>query len=251
MTEIPVEFNDEFLDRFRERTEAFWATYEAATPGDYVRRGSGGSDWQRDTYWLNGLSDHEIDGVERRWSLRFPQDYRLLLGRLHSVDRPMTGAHLSDPEDGHRLVPDNPPSFYNWLTDTEAIRGRFDWLVEGLQFDVEHNVLWRESWGPKPSTLEAQKERVRALVAAAPKLVPVFAHRYLLAEPCQAGNPVLSVYESDIIVYGYELRSYFLMEFYERLGLEHAEIEGMVTKEINARFAQYEAIPFWGELLGA
>ncbi|HEV2460782.1 MAG TPA: RNA-guided endonuclease TnpB family protein [Ktedonobacterales bacterium] len=168
MTEIPDEFNDEFLDRFRERTEAFWATYEAATPGDYVGRGLGGPDWQRGTYWLNGLSDDEIDGVERRWSLRFPQDYRLFLGRLHSVDRPMTGAHFSDPEDGHRLVPDNAPSFYHWLTDTEAIRGHFDWLVEGLQFDVEHNVLWRESWGPKPSTLEAQKERVRALVAAAP-----------------------------------------------------------------------------------
>jgi hypothetical protein len=251
MMEIPEGFTDEFLGWFGERTEAYWATHDAATLADYVRRGVGGSDWQRDTRWLNGLSDDEIDGVERSWSLRFPPDYRLFLRCLHSVDRPMTGAHFRDPQDGDRLVPDESPSFYYWLTDTGAIQGRFDWLVEGLQFDVEHNVLWPASWGQKPASLEAQKERVRELVAAAPKLIPVFSHRYLLAEPCQVGNPVLSVYQSNIIVYGYDLRSYFLMEFYELLGLEHAEIEPMVAKEINARFAQYEAIHFWGELLGA
>jgi hypothetical protein len=251
MTAIPDQFNDEFLDWFRERTEAYWATHDAATLEDYVRRGVGGSDWQRGTRWLNGLSEDEIDGVGRRWSLCYPPDFRLFLRRQHSVDRPMTGAHFSDPQDGHRLVPDESPSFYNWLNDTDAIQGRFDRLVEGLQFDVEHNVLWPASWGSKPTTLEAQQECVCDLVAAAPKLIPVFAHRYLLAEPCQTGNPVLSVYQSDIIVYGYDLRSYFLIEFYGLLDLEHAEIEPMVTKEINARFAQYMAIPFWGELLGA
>ncbi|HEV2458956.1 MAG TPA: hypothetical protein VGS80_11370 [Ktedonobacterales bacterium] len=235
-----------------------------------MQAGAGGCEWQAGTQWLPGLGDEEVREAERRWGITFPPDYRLFLQRLHSVDRPnLCAGYVAEGESPQTaqaegalatayikefrqyMVLEEGPSFYNWLTDTEAIQGRFDWLVEGLQFDVEHNVLWRESWGPKPSTLEAQKERVRALVAAAPKLVPVFAHRYLLAEPCQAGNPVLSVYESDIIVYGYDLRSYFLMEFYERLGLEHAEIEGMVTKEINARFAQYEAIPFWGELLGA
>jgi hypothetical protein len=250
MTAIPEGFTDEFLGWFRRRTESYWATHEVATLADYVRRGVGGSDWQQGTRWLNGLSDDEIDGVERRWSLRFPPDYRLFLRRLHSVDRPMTGAYFRDPQDGDRLVPDESPSFYNWLTDTEAIQGRFDWLLEGLEFDLEQNVLWRESWGPKPATLEAQKERVRELVAAAPKLIPVFSHRYLLAEPCQEGNPVLSVYQSDIIVYGHDLRSYFQMEFYGLLGLTRAEIEPLVTKEINGRFAQYMAIPFWGELLG-
>jgi hypothetical protein len=63
-------------------------------------------------------------------------------------------------------------------------------LVEELQFDVEHNRLWLPGWGAKPSTVSAQKECVGALVTAAPRMIPVIGHRYLLAEPCQSGNPV-------------------------------------------------------------
>lgn len=252
MTAIPDQFDDEFLGWFRDRTEAYWATHDAAPLADYVRRGVGGSDWQRGARWLNGLSDDEIEAVERRWTLHFPPDYRLFLRRLRSVDRPMTGAHFRDPQDGDRLVPDESPSFYNWLTDTDAIQGRFDWLVESIKLDIEVGVLldlWQENWGPKLATPDASIQRGRELVASAPKLIPIIWHRYLLAEPCQAGNPVLSVYQSDVIVYGYDLRSYFLMEFYRLLGLDRREIESMVWKEINARFTQYEVIPFWGELL--
>jgi hypothetical protein len=118
-----------------------------------------------------------------------------------------------------------------------------------LQFDVEHNDLWRPSWGPKPETLEARKARVRELVAAAPRLIPVFAHRYLLAEPCTAGNPVFSVYQSDIVVYGADLRDYLIFEFADLLGLEARALEKEWAARINERFADFEAIPFWGDLL--
>lgn len=43
-------------------------------------------------------------------------------------------------------------------------------------------------------------------------LIPVCGHRYLPAEPCSAGNPVLSVYQMDIIVYGRDLAAYFAAE---------------------------------------
>jgi hypothetical protein len=118
-----------------------------------------------------------------------------------------------------------------------------------LQFDVEHNRLWLSGWGAKPSTLSAQKEHVRASVTAAPRMIPVIGHRYLLAEPCQSGNPVFSIYQSDIIEYGPDLRTYFLREFARLLGID--EDRWCKEHEANtqrAREETYEAIPFWGEI---
>jgi hypothetical protein len=85
------------------------------------------------------------------------------------------------------------------------------------------------------------------LVAAAPGLIPVFGHRYLLARPCVVGNPVLSVYQSDIIVYGEDLRGYLLIEFGDLLGLDRERL----AQERTAieRMEGCEAIPFWGELI--
>ncbi len=243
---VPEGFNDEFLDWFRERTEAVWATYQADTFEDYVRAGVGGEDFQRGTRWLDGLSDIQIDEIERRWSVRFPPDYRRFLRRLHSVDRPRTGAYYADDS---RMAPRERPSFYNWLTDTDALHDRFEWPIEGIQFDVEYGDLWPESWGAKPTTLEERQARVREVVGAAPKLIPVFSHRYLLAEPCQAGNPVLSVHQSDIIVYGADLRDYFLAEFSGLLGLDRRLVGEEVQAGIQAGWERFAAIPFWGAFL--
>jgi hypothetical protein len=44
-------------------------------------------------------------------------------------------------------------------------------------------------------------------------MIPVYSHRYLPAEPCEAGNPVFSIYQTDIIHYGYDLADYFAREF--------------------------------------
>jgi len=246
--EIPAGFTEQFLNWFRARTEAAWSMYQPWKFEDYVAAGVGGSDWQRGTRWVGGLSEEQIEQIERQWSLRFPPDYRLFLRVLHTIDRPRLGAFYNDDSPSH-LVPCKRPSFYNWLVDKEALLGRFDWLVEGLQFDVEHSRLWLPGWGAKPSTLSAQKERVRALVAAAPRMIPVIEHRYLLADPCQSGNPVFSIYQSDIIDYGPDLRTYFLREFSRLLDID--EDRWRKEREANtqrARQEAYEAIPFWGEI---
>jgi hypothetical protein len=46
-----------------------------------------------------------------------------------------------------------------------------------------------------------------------PVLIPVFSHRYLLASPCEANNPIFSVYQTDIIIYGNNLPDYLWPEF--------------------------------------
>jgi hypothetical protein len=48
---------------------------------------------------------------------------------------------------------------------------------------------------------------------ASPKLVPLVSHRYLPSEPNEAGNPIFSIYQSDVIYYGADLADYFEREF--------------------------------------
>jgi hypothetical protein len=238
-TNIPQHFDEAFLSWFQERTEETWQRYKTKTFEDFVAGGVGGRDWQRGTRWLGGPSEQEIATIEHRYDVRFPPDYRLFLRVLHTVDRPCVGAGYA----GASMIPVTAPSFYNWQMDTE-IRAAYEWLFEGLFFDVQHSNLWPQSWGIKPAIAEAQKARLRELLHAAPRLIPVFGHRYLLAEPCVAGNPVLSIYQSDIIIYGNDLHSYFLAEFGSLI-----EAIGSKSPRTPEQWEAYQAIPFWGEFL--
>jgi hypothetical protein len=232
--QVPPRFDETFLDWFRERTEQAWARHR---PRDFMAARLAGRDWQGGTRWLNGLTDDQIDDVERQWSVRFPPDYRLFLRRLHSVDRPQVGAQFV----GDKLRPAERPSFYNWLTDVETLREYLDWPLEGLLFDVENADLWQPAWGARPDTRQGRAALVRALAASAPRLIPIFSHRYLLAEPCRAGNPVFSVYQTDVIVYGADLRRYFLTEFGSLLGIER----GPSHDEAADVSIDLASIPFW------
>jgi hypothetical protein len=269
VSSIPDGFGPEFLDWFRASTEAYWGALPDETPGEtlaqYVEWGVGGGSWQSGTKWLDGLSDEQIGEVEARWNLRFPPDYQLFLRRLHTVTKPRWRAHYlgwdeaPQPEDnylatalvhepGSSMVLEEGPSFYDWIHEADSIRNAHKRVVGGLAFDVEESNLWPESWGKKPDTAEKREQRVRALVAAAPKLIPVFEHRFLLAEPCEAGNPVLSIIQSDIIVYGANLHDYFVIEFGERSDPDERDAIKAAKRRLPG-VESYKAVPFWGELL--
>lgn len=139
------------------------------------------------------------------------------------------------------------PSYFDWQKDEEAITSALDWPLEGLLFDVEENSLWPDSWGTRPEKSDDVHNKVAQLVAAAPKLIPITGHRYLLADSLDAENPVLSVWGSDIICYGSNLRNFMLLQFSGLLGLDREE----VSKGANAGMTDEKiaAIPFWGELM--
>lgn len=80
------------------------------------------------------------------------------------------------------------------------------------------------------------------LVAAAPALIPVCGHRYLLDHKIGGDFPVLSVYQSDIIFYGSNLRDYLLRELVALLMPRN-------ESEIDFSAEDVRAIPFWGELM--
>lgn len=139
-----------------------------------------------------GLTNDEVAAAEAALGTRFPPDLATLL--RHALPR------------GER--------FPDWREPGSAhIKDAMAWPADGICFDIEHDDFWLPEWGERPASLEDAKARAREEVARAPVLIPIHAHRYLPAAPCREGNPVFSVWQTDVIVYGMDLPSYLHAEF--------------------------------------
>jgi len=138
--------------------------------------------------WAKGYTQTELDTAQQKFDLVFPPDLvALLLDR-----RPLRG--------------------HDW-TDEVAIRRALEWPLKGLLSAVERNRLWWPERDEKPADTDARNEVLRSAISNAPKLIPLIGHRYLPEEPHEEGNPVFSVFGSDVIYYGTDLLDYFEREF--------------------------------------
>ncbi len=171
----------------------------------------------------DGLLTEEIVAVESKYSIKFPPDLEAFL--MHAL--PVSS------------------SFVNWRGGVESglieesIFARLQLPLSGILFDVQENNLWMEEWGPKPLTVESQMELVAGRYHNYPKLIPVFSHRYISGDPSIPGNPIFSVHQSDIIVYGNDLSDYLQNEF-------SLKVEG----PIEGTGLPVREISFWSNLIG-
>ncbi len=162
-----------------------------------------------------GLSEGELLAAEERCGSRFPPDLRGFLSAALPLGR----------------------EFPNWrVLDDPSLERRLNWPFDGIRFDIEHNSFWRPEWGHRPPELSVAIEVARGFVATAPRLIPICSHRYLPSEPAESGNPVFSVYQTDIIYYGRDLRSYFAHEFGS-------------LKYVEATTPEPRHVRFWGDLV--
>ena len=138
--------------------------------------------------WGPGLTDGELEEAQARYDVRFPPDMVELYRERW------------------------PAEAYDWSIEDPRIREKLAWPVDMLLWDVENGSWWAE-WGEKPANKQAREEIVREAVAAAPRLIPLHAHRFIPEVPHEAGNPVFSMYGFDTISYGGDLEEYFSNEF--------------------------------------
>jgi hypothetical protein len=239
---LPDELDD-FLIWLKQWSEEVWSGYQTPSLEDFRRARYIGSGWKLGTKWLGGFSEAEINSFEQTWDLRFPPDYRLFLRLLGAPDQPMVSVGYK----GREMVQGESPSFYHWGRDEETIQDARSWPLEGLLFDVENEVLWPDSWGERPKDVEGRRQRLSGLVQTAPPLIPIIGHRYLVGTPLQAGNPVLSVHQSDIIFYGLDFRKFLIAELADLLEIDHREAYERAVAEITE--TSYTSIPFWGEIM--
>ncbi len=170
----------------------------------------------------DGLSEDELAASEKRFGFQFPPDLRELLRSAFPVG----------------------PSLPNWRSGNESeLRDRLGWPFDGMAFDIEHNGFWLDEWGTRPGGLRDAICVARSHLEKSPKLIPVYGHRYLPEEPLLAGNPVFSVYQTDIIYYGENLWDYFAREFGPNKW--HS---GRQYANSDEHYAAHRHIRFWSDL---
>jgi hypothetical protein len=238
MGAIPPEFGEDFLAWLKDATEKAWSVY---APRDFGGPGApGGLDWRRGTRWADPLTEAELLALERGRGLPFPPEHRLFLARLHATDLPRAGFLYR----GAKKEPAEAPGFWDWRRDGREMRAALARVRRGLASDVRGG-LWLEAWGPRPPDAGAAAALARRACAAAPRLIPLFGHRFLVQAPAAGPRPVLSIVGSDVVVYGADLRRYLLLEFAGLLGLDADARRSADSARPPAR-----EIPFWGGLAG-
>jgi len=210
-----------FLDWLRMRTEEAWSMAEPATLADYGRRGVGGAEAQRGTRW-KPLGSEELTAIETREG-PLPPSLRVYLLHLGGTDRPQVGAAYR----GATLERVERPLFYDWR-DASSIEEAREAVLSGLEFDAEQG--WWPASSVRPATAIERRQQLAAILAAAPKLWPIVGHRHLV------GDAVLSIHQSDIILWGRDLRSALLREL--------ASVVGRTNQVFDA---ELPPIPFWGD----
>ena len=167
--------------------------------------------------FTEGLSDAELSAIEARGRFVFPPDLRAFLQAALPVSH----------------------GFVDWRALSDAqLADYLDAPFEGIAFDIEMNTFWLPEWGPRPDALDDAIAIARKAFDAAPRLIPVNGHRYIPDRPHEAGNPVFSVVQTDIIVYGAHLAEYLENEFLQAFNRARYEVRG------DAR-----VIAFWSRLL--
>jgi hypothetical protein len=165
----------------------------------------------------HGLTDEEFEAIEARFKFRFPPDLHVLLA---------TGLPVSN-------------GFPDWRSgDEEDLERMLEWPADGICFDIERSGFWLDEWGVQPLDFDAAVAIAREEIARAPTLIPIYGHRYIADEPEQSGNPVFSVYQTDIIVYGRDLEDYLDREFINPDGRDPVE-------------NQLRAIRFWSDIVNS
>ncbi|AOR25197.1 hypothetical protein BGI42_15735 (plasmid) [Clostridium taeniosporum] len=158
-----------------------------------------------------GLSKQEFNMIENFYGVNFPPDLKEFL----SLALPISN------------------KFINWRDMSEdnikKIQDKLEWPLEGIIFDIENNNFWYKNWGNKPDNFEEAIDICKKEMKKVPKLIPICSHRYIPSEPNESGNPIFSIYQTDIIYYGEDLLSYLQLEFNMK---KYEDIDFDLIKEI-------------------
>jgi hypothetical protein len=158
-----------------------------------------------------------------------------------------------------------PVTFFHDWEDDEAIFYRlnapYKWILE----DVLKKTFWLDSWGEKPEEKENRIQIFEKWYNAAPKLIPILGHRYVVNAPLFDSFPIVSSLGTDTIVYAWDMLHYLKMDIAfthpsflkkEKVYDEYLkQYINVLTDEMenfynyNGAQFQYKMISYWGELI--
>ncbi|KAJ5075780.1 hypothetical protein M0811_06642 [Anaeramoeba ignava] len=219
--------------------------------------------WKEENKWVEKpLSLQDISEIEEKWKIKFSDEYRDFLQRLHTCSKKEVNYRYIYSEDSDFEYDQNAPDYQqkeeeyhekhhipvethwiiDWKCDDEKvfdpIEQKFQRPRQGLEFDIENNDFWMDSWGECPDDMVDRLEKFWEIFSNAPKLIPVYSHRYAFSQEQTNCKAIISVHQSDIIVYGSNLATYLQNEFCGT----NEEISDELMEEVYS-------VPFWGEII--
>ena len=162
------------------------------------------------------LIDKEIYEIEKRYNITFPKVVKDLYQKVLPISK----------------------GFYNWRDDdVENVLNIKKIMLKPVFEIIEDTkeINWCEKWGEELNDAGKRDNFIKSMVLEAPKLIPIYYHRYMAAVECEK-NPVFSIMGADVICYGKDLFNYLMTEF------KMMEFKVIMNDEISY-------IPFWSDLL--
>ena len=161
-------------------------------------------------YFSPGLTNDTMEEIEEIYEIRFPDS----LKAFYSIALPISVGDTEFPRWGD-FSADN----------IASIRRRMSAPYQWLKRDMEKG-FWLPTWDGKT---------IDELLENAPKLIPIYSHRYLPVVNHE-NPPVISTVGRDTICYGVSLEDYLLREFCGG---------GIAFEDMKVPY-----IPFWSDILG-
>lgn len=173
----------------------------------------------------HGLTGREFAWIEAEYGIEFADDHRAFL----AAGLPINSARPEEGATWERPWPD-------WRDgEEEELRLHLEWPVREVLHDVERGA-WLRSWGARPED-DAEASRIAGQeLERAPKLIPLYAHRFLPGGRGTHGRQVLSVWGADIVSYGRDLAEYVNHDFYS-------------LDDDAEPWEKGNAVPLWSEFL--
>lgn len=163
-----------------------------------------------------GLTLDEIMKIEKIYEIKFPDSLR----------------------DFFMIALPTSKGFYNWRNTEEdnvkLIKEVMNRPLDDIA-EMANEVYWCDDWGDEPETEEGIAQEVRKRLEYAPKLLPIYAHRYM-PMVIDKNPPIISVHDIDVIYYGKDIEDYFDIEFGEK-------------KQSTIEFENIKPIQFWTEIM--
>ena len=146
---------------------------------------------QKNTKWNTGLTEDEIVSLEKQFGFDFPNDYVEMLKVFNGFD---TKQISIDPDGVEK--PQYERRCYKYPDDLEKTK----WLLDEINQNIEYANATLTEAGFDPAQVEG--------------FIPLYGHRALVVLENKQQTPVLSIWGSDIIVYGDSLIKYWCHEFH-------------------------------------
>lgn len=162
-----------------------------------------------------GLTPEEVETIEKLYDISFPKSLKDFLTQVLPIGE----------------------GFYNWRNVNDENVARIKSAISCPKEQI-YEMVKRHNGENQSGKQEEENEKIirefREELAQAPKLIPIYEHRYM---PMVGDNPpVLSVYGIDIIYYGKDLYDYFEVEFESK-------------KQCEIDFSDIAQIEFWSDMM--